>query len=175
MLAASSPVSCRDHHSALQHWRRQRRRLQSNLQRTFCRTLESLSDTELEQQLDRLCRDLVDYLSIGHGRVYGHYCAARGEHAELLHNIRLHLGRTTDAALRFNRRCETTPAAALQGRLQAELGRLSKTLSLRFALEEQLLELGAASRPSRQERTAAVPQGGIRGSGRRRGCWQQSP
>lgn len=151
MLAAKPTPTGSDHHAALLRWRRQRRRLQSNLQHTACRALEELSDSELEQHLDQLCRDLMDYLSICHSKVYARYCpplhscgpARRGEQDSLLQDIWLHLGRTTDLALRFNRRCETTPGAALQRKLRTELGRLNKSLSLRFVLEEQLLELGA--------------------------------
>lgn len=146
MLAA---ISHRDHHATL--LRRQRQRLQSNLQHTVCRALEDLSEHELERQLDRLCRDLMDYLSIGHSSVYARYCPAPPGCGRLLHEIWLHLGLTTDAALRFNRRCETTSPAALQAKLHTELGKLNKMLSLRFTLEEQLLELGAAACPFPQE------------------------
>lgn len=129
-------------------WRRQRQQLQHNLQQTASRSLDSMSDRELDQRLGRLCNDLMDYLSTGHGSVYArYYCMNRlqhpasGERSRLLQDIWLNLGRTTDAALRFNQRCETTPMAALQQKLHAELGKLNKMLSLRFALEEQLLAL----------------------------------
>ena len=131
-------------------WRRQRQRLQLNLQQTACRSLDSMSDRELDQCLGLLCNDLMDYLSTGHGTVYARYAgvpgAARGapsERKRLLQEIWRNLGRTTDAALRFNQRCEAMPLEVLQRRLQGELGKLNKMLSLRFALEEQLLELAA--------------------------------
>lgn len=131
-------------------WRLQRQQLQHNLQQTACRSLDSMSDRELDQRLGRLCNDLMDYLSTGHSTVYARHCrldhlqrAASGERSRLLKDIWLNLGRSTDAALRFNQRCETTPMDALQQKLHAELGKLNKMLSLRFALEEQLLELAA--------------------------------
>lgn len=139
-------------------WRRQRQQLQHNLQQTACRSLDNMSDSELDQRLGGLCNDLMDYLSTGHSTVYARYyhigdprnCGA-GERSQLLKDIWLNLGRTTDAALRFNLRCETTPLAALQQRLHAELGKLNKMLSLRFALEEQLLELAAPGLSSSEE------------------------
>jgi regulator of sigma D len=131
-------------------WRRQRERLQHNLQQTACRSLDSMSDHELDQRLGGLCNDLMDYLATGHGSVYTRcYRPERLQHpalnerSRLLKDIWLNLGRTTDAALSFNQRCETTPIEALQQKLHAELGKLNKMLSLRFALEEQLLELAA--------------------------------
>lgn len=139
-------------------WRRQRQQLQENLQQTACRSLDSMSDRELDQHLGRLCSDLMDYLATGHGSVYSrfyrieyHQTAAGSDRSQLLKDIWLNLGRSTDAALRFNRRCETTPMAALQQKLHADLGKLNKLLSLRFALEEQLLELAACGPASRED------------------------
>lgn len=139
--------------SHIQHWRRQRQQLQHNLQQTASRALECMSSSELERRLGQLCNDLMDYLATSHGSVYTRCGRSSGSrHAaatsnpeckQLLREIRLHLGRTTDMALRFNLRCETTPLAALQPRLHAELGKLNRTLCLRYALEEQLLELGS--------------------------------
>jgi regulator of sigma D len=133
-------------------WRRQRLRLQQNLQQTSVHCLERLSDRELDLQLGHLCRDLMDYLSTSHSSVFTRCSPRKGhggsERQRAVKDILLHLGRTTDAALRFNERCETTPAGALQQRLHGELGRLNKTLALRFALEEQLLELGAGGTAS---------------------------
>jgi len=140
----------------IRHWREQRQRLQLNLEQTVCRGLQGMSSSELDQHLGRLCNDLMDYLATGHGSVYSRYCSIpnrcsahagklpTSERQRLQQEIWLHLGRTTDAALRFNLRCETTPPAALQQKLHSELGKLNKTLTLRFALEEQLLELGSA-------------------------------
>jgi len=139
-------------------WRRQRQQLQQNLQQTACRSLDSMSDRELDQHLGRLCNDLMDYLSTGHGTIYARFCrldslqhSTRSDRSQLLKDIWLNLGRSTDAALRFNQRCETTPLAALQQKLYADLGKLNKLLSLRFALEEQLLELAASGPVSCKE------------------------
>lgn len=148
-------------HEVLLRWRRQRHRLQANLHTTVHRSLETMSDRQLSRQLDLLCNALVDYLATSHGSVYTHYrrlhaCrepaadyAAQAltvaERERLLQDIWLHLGYTTDAALRFNRRCETMDSRELQQKLHAELGKLGNILSLRFALEEQLLALDATS------------------------------
>lgn len=135
-----------DRNDCIVTWRRQRRRLQQNLQATSSRALAPMSDIELDRSLGQLCNDLMDYIATGHASIYTrlHQAPARAadEHNCMLRDIRLHLGMTTDAVLRFNHRCETTPPTALQQRVQTELGRLGKTLSLRYALEEQLLELG---------------------------------
>jgi regulator of sigma D len=146
--ATSSPPD--DRLTCIVTWRQQRQRLQQNLQQTACRSLNDMSDQELEQRLGGLCNDLMDYLATSHGSIYTRcYRAervqhpARNERSRLLKDIWLHLGRTTDAALGFNQRCETTSMEALQHRLHAELGKLNKMLCLRFALEEQLLELTA--------------------------------
>lgn len=139
-------------------WRQQRQRLQQQLQQTACDSLLCQSDRELDQRLGLLCNELMDYLATGHGCIYARCGGASirlqaelSEENLLLHDIWHNLGRNTDAALRFNRRCETTPLATLQQQLQSELGKLSKMLSLRFALEEQLLELAAQVPSSRGE------------------------
>ena len=110
--ATSSPPD--DRLTCIVTWRQQRQRLQQNLQQTACRSLNDMSDQELEQRLGGLCNDLMDYLATSHGSIYTRcYRAervqhpARNERSRLLKDIWLHLGRTTDAALGFNRRCET--------------------------------------------------------------------
>lgn len=145
--------------NSIAHWRRQRLRLQLKLQQTACCSLDNMSAMELDRRLGRLCNELMDYLSTGHSSIYARYYriesgpqdAQAPERKRLLKEIWLHLGRTTDAALRFNLRCETTPLPALQQKLHTELGKLNKTLALRFALEEQLLELASSGTPLAQK------------------------
>ena len=114
-------------------------------QQTCALALRPLTEHWRVQRLHNLCADLIDYVSIGHFRIYGRILRNQPDHDEdlqvlirhLLHNI----GYTTDAVLAFNDRFANHTLITPQ--LTEELARLSRCLLLRFALEEQLLDLVA--------------------------------
>jgi regulator of sigma D len=100
---------------------------------------------EQAQTLQALCTELVDYVSTGHFEIYGRVLPRRpGSNPDfhaLLQHIFDSIGKSTDAVLGFNDRYQQARSAVLTGAFRQMLIRLSRALLLRFALEEQLLDL----------------------------------
>lgn len=156
-------------------WRLQRVELRRQLLHLLSCELLPVSMEETNT-LASLCTDLIDYVSIGHFEVYGRilrsYTVA-GEYQILLRHILQSIGQTTDAVLAFNERFEKLPASGFNAQLAEDLGKLSRCLLLRFALEEQLLEL-ASTENSPHAQFAAVPHTAFPRPGSARGNRQES-
>lgn len=109
------------------------------------------SGIEQTQTVRSLCTELIDYVSTGHFEIYGRVLPRKLQPDPELHTLLQHLfhsiGSSTDAVLGFNDRYEQASTAALTRAFRQLLVRLSRGLLLRFALEEQLLEL--CSQPRR--------------------------
>ena len=103
------------------------------------------SELEKTQAVRSLCTELIDYVSTGHFEIYGRVLPRKLRPDPELHTLLQHLfhsiGCSTDAVLGFNDRYEQAPTGALTKAFRQLLVRLSRRLLLRFALEEQLLEL----------------------------------
>lgn len=129
----------------LRQWRGQRRDLQQELRSTLAQTLCQQQEGILLQELNRLCARVIDYLSLGHASIYRHEpsaCRSRQAHEPSLpDNLFRLIGDSTDYLLGFTRKYELARADPAQSTLQAELRRLQRSLLLRYALEEQFLEL----------------------------------
>lgn len=148
-----------------ERWRLQRVELRRQLLHLLSCELLPVTAEETST-LASLCADLIDYVSTGHFEVYGrilrsHMVPAR--HQLLLRHILHSIGQTTDAVLAFNERFEKLPPCGFNAQLAEDLGKLSRCLLLRFALEEQLLELTASDCPPpahfpRAQHSAFVPQ-----------------
>jgi regulator of sigma D len=107
--------------------------------------LLTFSGAEQAQALRALCMELVDYISTGHFDIYGRVLPRKLRADPELHALLQHIfhsiGKSTDAALGFNDRYQQDSAAVAAPSFRQTLIRLSRGLLLRFALEEQLLEL----------------------------------
>jgi|Laugresp1bdmlbsn_1035097.scaffolds.fasta_scaffold13960_2 regulator of sigma D len=133
----------------LERWRQQRNSVQHHLRQTLVCSLSQMKEEDLLTELKHLCTELIDYVSTGHSSIYRHNSSSatrpargcRGIQSEIQH----HIGINTDHVLSFNQKYEWTDAQLMPGSLQNslhnDLVKLHRSLSLRFALEEQLLEL----------------------------------
>ena len=124
-------------------WRLQRIEVKRLLLQLLSEELLACAPADQAQSLQALRAELVDYVSTGHFEIYGRVLPRRLQpgpelHA-LLHHIFHSIGESTDTVLGFNDRFGHEAPAARPVR-QALL-RLSRALQLRFALEEQLLDL----------------------------------
>lgn len=167
---------------SLEQWRRQRASVQQLLQQALTGSLCGLRRSELSHQLEGLCLQLIDYVSTGHLAIYAPARSAQpaGLMEHQLQRLQDQIGRITDRVLSFNRRYESGSLCASPGKLHEELLRLYRCMSMRFALEEQWVELRlvqqTGSTGAGREYTDPVPAlpGMVRDSAHHRGCWQQS-
>lgn len=126
-------------------WRLQRIEIRRLLLQVLSGELLTYSEAEQAQALRTLCAELVDYVSTGHFRIYGRILPrklrADAELQSLLQHIFHSIGKSTDAVLGFNDRVQQEAGKPGSSACRVALVRLSRGLLLRFALEEQLLEL----------------------------------
>lgn len=126
-------------------WRLQRIEIRRLLLQVLSGELLACSAAEQAQALRTLCTELVDYVSTGHFRIYGRILPrklrADAELQSLLQHIFHSIGKSTDAVLGFNDRLQNEAGRPGSKACRVALIRLSRGLLLRFALEEQLLEL----------------------------------
>ena len=129
-------------------WRLQRIEVRRLLLQGLSGELLTYSPAEQSQALRALCSELVDYVSTGHFDIYGRILPRRlrpdADVHDLLQHIFHSIGKSTDAVLAFTDRFHHDDDAPLNTSFRQSLLRLSRGLLLRFALEEQLLELCAA-------------------------------
>jgi regulator of sigma D len=129
----------------ISRWRLQRIEVRRLLLQLLSGELLSFEAAEQVQTLQALCTELVDYISTGHFEVYGRVLPRKPgvdqDFHALLHHIFDSIGKSTDAVLGFNDRYQEARPAVLTGAFRHMLIRLSRALLLRFALEEQLLDL----------------------------------
>src|SRR5690606_2681028 len=90
---------------SLERWRQQRRRVQETLQQTLTGSLCGLRKSELSAQLESLCLQLIDYVSIGHLAIYSPMPRAHqtGLLERQLLRLQAQIGHITDRVLSFNR------------------------------------------------------------------------
>lgn len=126
-------------------WRLQRIEIRRLLLQVLSGELLTYSQAEQAQALRTLCSELVDYVSTGHFKIYGRILPRRlradAELQSVLQHIFRSIGKSTDAVLGFNDRLQQQADGPGGTPCRLALARLSRGLMLRFALEEQLLEL----------------------------------
>lgn len=96
----------------------------------------------LEARVREFCQVLVDYISLGHFEVYPRLTEAPERRARvkaLASSLYASFTEATDAAIDFNDKYEKLSGAALRTELIPDLKRLGEALTLRFALEDQLI------------------------------------
>lgn len=126
-------------------WRLQRIEVNRLLLQLLNGEVLACPPAEQTQVLQSLRTELVDYVSTGHFKIYGRVLPRRLRPDPELHTLLQHIfhgiGRSTDAVLGFNDRFAREGGNAPARGLRHVLMRLSRALQLRFALEEQLLDL----------------------------------
>lgn len=126
-------------------WRLQRIEVRRLLLQVLSGELLTFAPAEQMQALRALCTELVDYVSIGHFEIYGRILPrklrADRDTQALLQHIFHSIGTSTDSVLSFNDRLQQHDDVPPGPPFRQTLIRLSRALLLRFALEEQLLEL----------------------------------
>lgn len=126
-------------------WRLQRLEVRRLLLQVLSGELLTFSAAEQSEALRALCSELVDYVSTGHFEIYGRVLPRKlrpdADLHALLQHIFASIGKSTDAVLAFNDRYQQGLAAVASPAFRHLLLRLGRGLLLRFALEEQLLEL----------------------------------
>jgi regulator of sigma D len=141
-------IFTQDSHAVLElliaRWRLQRIEVNRLALQLLGDELLSCAAAERAQTLQTLCTELVDYVSTGHFEIYGRVLPRKLRNDPDLHALLQHIfhsiGRSTDAVLAFNDRWYSSTAMPIRPFRQLLL-RLNRALQLRFALEEQLLDL----------------------------------
>lgn len=130
---------------AVDKWRLQRVEVRRLLLQVLSGELLTFSAAEQSQAVRALCAELIDYISTGHFEIYGRLLPRKVRDDAELHALLQHIldsiGKSTDAALSFDDRYHDDCSAVASASFRQLLIRLSRALLLRFALEEQLLEL----------------------------------
>ena len=129
----------------IDRWRLQRLDLRKHLLQMMRSHLSSATHNERETTLENLCSELIDYISTGHFEVYGGLMRrqSRSNHELRILIAYLHrcIGSSTDLVLEFNESCERDNVFVGSNQMTEALGKLTRSLLVRFALEEQMLEL----------------------------------
>ena len=151
-VRASAAKNANPSHALLEllisKWRLQRIEVNRLLLQLLSAELLAWPPAEQTQALHTLRTELVDYVSTGHFEIYSRVLPRRpqadAERHALLQHIFHSIGRSTDTVLGFNDRFaqKSEHEEGVTARpLRQMLIRLSRALQLRFALEEQLLDL----------------------------------
>ena len=165
MHLATQPLARSNHGHVLgtliDKWRNQRLSLRQNLMQLISCQLLPAAAHEQETFLQSLCIELIDYVSSGHFGVYGTIFRQQAEPDQemqgLLANLYRSIGCSTDMVLNFNTKYETSKGRAQTGSLSEDLNKLTRSLLVRFALEEQLLELSLGSNSCWEQCPRFVP------------------
>jgi regulator of sigma D len=138
-----------DTSTVIGRWRLQRLALRKQLLQLICSQLTPATRQELEGWLENLCAELIDYISIGHFEIYGdlmrRHAKANQELRVLTGYLYHSIGTSTDLILDFNLSCERSTVLIGSKQMSEAIARLTRSLLVRFALEEQLLELAAGN------------------------------
>jgi regulator of sigma D len=145
----ATSVVARGSHALLEllisKWRLQRIEVNRLLLQLLSGELLACPPADQAQSLQVLRTELVDYVSTGHFEIYGRVLPRRLRPDPDLHNLLQHIfhniGQSTDTVLGFNDRFAQDGSASPTRPARQVLLRLSRVLHLRFALEEQLLDL----------------------------------
>ena len=134
----------------IQDWRKQRETLNQDLENNIYSGLSVSTKDSPEHQLEDLCERLMDYISSGHFEVYEQLLQDSGtrpvDQNKLIKDIYRHIQRSTDKAVQFNDKYDCDGLCTARNNkndetLPADLYRLNQALSVRYVLEEQLVEI----------------------------------
>jgi regulator of sigma D len=129
----------------ISRWKEQRETLHHDLDESLYSD-HSLQIDIQDFPIEHFCESLMDYISAGHFEVYEtllHESTAELEaNRELLEQIYHSIETTTDLALSFNDKYRNEEVHSSEdASLPRDLQSLDDALTLRFALEDQLLEI----------------------------------
>jgi regulator of sigma D len=128
-------------------WRNQRHTLRNELARLLTTLYMPDTDSSLHRHFMSFSSDLLDYACAGHFVIYHELvsgqASANPDCRTLQGKILLYIHNTTDQILRFNEQLECLEVTG-EFRIAPDqlLAKLARVLLMRFALEEQLMELG---------------------------------
>jgi regulator of sigma D len=129
----------------ISRWKEQRETLHHDLDQSLYSDHALQIDIQ-DFPIEHFCESLMDYISAGHFEVYEtllHESTAELEaNRELLEQIYHSIETTTDLALSFNDKYRNEEVHSSEdASLPRDLQSLDDALTLRFALEDQLLEI----------------------------------
>ena len=129
----------------ISRWKEQRETLHHDLDESLYSDHALQIDIQ-DFPIEHFCESLLDYISAGHFEVYEtllHESTAELEaNRELLEQIYHSIETTTDLALSFNDKYRNEEVHSSEdASLPRDLQSLDDALTLRFALEDQLLEI----------------------------------
>jgi regulator of sigma D len=129
----------------ISRWKEQRETLHHDLDESLYSDHALQIDIQ-DFPIEHFCESLMDYISAGHFEVYEtllHESTAELEaNRELLEQIYHSIETTTDLALSFNDKYRNEEVHSSEdASLPRDLQSLDDALTLRFALEDQLLEI----------------------------------
>lgn len=97
-----------------------------------------------QQKIQQFCQILMDYISAGHFEIYNDLvkrCEARGEHSlALAQSLYPRITQTTSLAVDFNDKYAEAEQESLLESFDKDLSQLGEALSLRFELEDELID-----------------------------------
>jgi len=126
-------------------WKQQRDSLHDDLEESLYSD-HALQIEEQDFPIEEFCESLMDYISAGHFEVYETLLHESTQELEanrkLLEEIYHSIETTTDLALSFNEKYKDELVHSSEDEsLPRDLEKLDGALAIRFALEDQLLEL----------------------------------
>jgi len=129
----------------ISRWKQQREMIHDNLEESLYSDHALQVDVQ-DFPIENFCESLMDYISTGHFEVYEkllHDSTDEQEsNRELLEEIYHSIETTTDLALSFNEKYKGEQVHSSEdASLPNDLISLDNALTIRFALEDQLLEL----------------------------------
>ena len=129
----------------ISRWKQQREMIHDNLEESLYSDHALQVDVQ-DFPIENFCESLMDYISTGHFEVYEKLLhVSNGEqesNRELLEEIYHSIETTTDLALSFNDKYKGEQVHSSEdASLPNDLISLDNALAIRFALEDQLLEL----------------------------------
>jgi regulator of sigma D len=150
--ADANPDHSNETNSFIGCWRKQRHSLRDELAGLLTTLYLPGTDSSLHRHFRSFSSNLLDYACVGHFVIY--HELVRGQAAASLDcrtlqgKILLYIHNTTDQILCFNEQLERLEVTG-KFRMAPDqlLAKLARVLLMRFALEEQLMELGVQARP----------------------------
>ena len=126
-------------------WKQQRDALHDDLEESLYSD-HALRIEEQDFPIEEFCESLMDYISAGHFEVYETLLHESTEELEanrkLLEEIYHSIETTTDLALSFNEKYKDELVHSSEDEsLPKDLEQLDSALAIRFALEDQLLDI----------------------------------
>lgn len=114
----------------------------------FC-TVAGLSpfthDKPIETELEEFCEILIDYVSVGHFETYERILTDNSNNEvavlKLANQVYPHIVETTDTAISFNDKYDSSNTAVPRDDLDSDLSELIGDIAIRIELEDRLINV----------------------------------